>query len=92
MGFVVQVDQLLNALSRQKIEVAVAPGPALLLYRPGMEKEAIGQAVRRRAAGQRIALLCMEEGRTLKDYKAYAERNDLSQIFYVDEDGPKPLL
>lgn len=87
VGFVVQIDQLLNALTRQKIEVAVEQGPALFLYEPDGHVDAVKEAVIERAQGRKAALICKKEGKSLEDYRAYAVRNMMSEILYFSGSG-----
>ena len=60
IGFVVESDQLLNALSRQKIEIATPPAPFVLHYQSEQREAAIAEAKRRRSAGQKVALVRKE--------------------------------
>lgn len=61
IGFVVVVDQLLNALSRQKIEIETDGLPTKLTYHPDNREEAIREAIKLRSMGQSAALIRREE-------------------------------
>lgn len=61
IGFVVVVDQLLSALSRQKVVMPAAGKPSKVIYEPGKEELAIREAQAIREAGGR-AVLCRKEG------------------------------
>ncbi|MCI5899212.1 MAG: ATP phosphoribosyltransferase regulatory subunit [Lachnospiraceae bacterium] len=87
VGFVVQIDQLLNALSRQKIEVPTEEGPMLLLYEANRRDEAIQEAVKLRNEGGKAALMMRRSDLELAHYAAYAKRNDLKGILYFAENG-----
>ncbi len=87
VGFVVQIDQLLNALSRQKIEVPTEEGPMLLLYEANRGDEAIREAVKLRHEGGKAALMMRRSDLELAHYAAYAKRNDLKGILYFAENG-----
>ena len=87
VGFVVQIDQLLNALSRQKIEVPTEERPMLLLYEANRRDEAIREAVKLRNEGGKAALMMRRSDLELAHYAAYAKRNDLKGILYFAENG-----
>lgn len=87
IGFVVQIDQLLNALSRQKIKVPTEEGPVLLLYEPQRRDDAIGEAVKLRHTGKKAALMARRPDKEIDHYTAYAKRNDLAGILYFTENG-----
>lgn len=61
IGFVVVVNQLLNALERQKIALPSPGEPVVLRYRPEDRKEMIEKAGKMRSEGTYV-VLCPEEG------------------------------
>ena len=61
IGFVIVVDNLLMALSRQKIEVAKDEAPVVLTYTEENRREAILEAQRLRKEGTCVALRCEKE-------------------------------
>lgn len=85
IGFVVQIDSLLNALSRQKIEIETDAGPILLLFDPVNRDAAIEAAVKLRGEGKKAALMGRKPDKTAEHYIAYAKRNDFSRILYYAE-------
>lgn len=60
IGFVVIVEQLLTALSRQKIPVETAPVPKQITYHQGQREEAIKEAMKLRGMGQCVALVRLD--------------------------------
>lgn len=62
IGFVIVVDSLLTALSRQKIETFQEEEPYVLTYTEDMLEEAVVKAQRLRKEGRRIALRKVKEG------------------------------
>lgn len=74
IGFAVVVDQLMAALSRQKIRIPVENRCRLFVYHPFRRQEAIAKARALRAAGEEILLECWQEGKSEEDYRAYAGR------------------
>lgn len=63
IGFVIVVDSLLTALSRQKIETFQEEEPYVLTYTEDMLEEAVVKAQRLRKEGRRVALRKVKEGR-----------------------------
>ncbi len=86
IGFAIVIDQLMAALSRQKIEIPLAHKNEMILYQSSQKKAAIESAIARRREGGNAELICMEESKTLDDYKAYAKRNHIANIITFLED------
>ena len=61
VGFAVVLDELMLALSRQKIEVAKDEAPVVLTYTEENRREAILEAQRLRKEGTCVALRCEKE-------------------------------
>lgn len=87
IGFAVTVDQLMAALSRQKIEIPVQNSCKLLVYETSGRREAIAWARERRLAGEKIMLLPRQEGKTEEEYRAYAARFGCTETLF-QESGP----
>ena len=87
IGFVVQADELLNALSRQKIAIPVEEGPTLVLYDSFVRDQAIEASIQIRRDGGKAALMRRIEGYPLSFYSAYAKRNALEKVVYFAADG-----
>ena len=63
IGFVVVLNQLMNAMSRQKVEILPEHGRYLILYRKSERKEAICKAMDYRRQGRYAELQQIEDGR-----------------------------
>jgi len=83
IGFAVVIDQLLAALSRQKIEATMTNDTELVIFDTGRQQEAILYAREQREHGNFIELLLLEQGKTKEDYKAYAMRNRRNQVTFM---------
>jgi len=86
IGFAVVIDQLMLALSGQKIAIPVACSKTLVLYRKPEQKQAIELTNRLRSKGTNVELMKIDENRTLDDYKDFAGRNDLSEILSFEDE------
>lgn len=80
-GFAFVVDRLMSALSRQKVEMALSVEKAMVVYRPSQAKKAIETVMELRKTGVAAELMPERIGR---DYEAYAEKNGISRIVYME--------
>ncbi|WP_394923055.1 ATP phosphoribosyltransferase regulatory subunit [uncultured Robinsoniella sp.] len=85
IGFVVVVDQLLTALSRQKIDVPAEQVNRLILYKKEQRKEAITLAKHLRIENNYVELICQKESLDLEDYLIFARRSRINEILYFEE-------
>lgn len=84
IGFAVIVDQLMAALSRQKIEIPVENDQTLIVYREERQCEAIKKALALREQGTGVSLVKWAEHKTTEDYKAYAQRMHMREITFME--------
>lgn len=75
VGFVIVVDDLMEALARQRIPVPVPRDVTLLVYTQDAYPEALAQAKAYRQIGKNVELLPAAGGRSRADYEAYAAEN-----------------
>jgi ATP phosphoribosyltransferase regulatory subunit len=85
IGFAIVVDQLLAALSRQKITLTVKEECALLIYPEEKIAEAIEKAQKLRAKGNFVSMIPEKEGRTREDYFQYALKNHIARVVFLDD-------
>lgn len=83
IGCVLMVNQLMAALSRQKIEIPIANDKVLLVYEDDSEAKAVEQAEKMRSEEGRMVALLRRNGKDMEDYKVYGERHGFSQILYL---------
>lgn len=84
IGFVIVVDDLMEALARQDLKPLVEPEGALIFYEKGGFGQALSRARQLRAEGIRAELMPVPQNRS--SYEAY-ERGWHSSVFLVREDG-----
>lgn len=84
IGFALVIDQLLLALSRQKIEIPLKKRGELIVYKGDKQKEAIFLAQRLRSQGQEITLIKRDEDKTQQQYQEYASRMHLENTTFLD--------
>ena len=83
IGFAVVIDQLMAALSRQKIEIPVQDSQILIVYKEACQKDAIKKALQLREQGTGVSLVKWADHKTEEDYKAYAKRMHMQDIIFM---------
>lgn len=83
IGFAVVIDQLMAALTRQKLEIPLEHKNQLIVYQASSRKEAITMAKEKRLQGGCIELILRDEARTDADYEAYARRNHVADVIFM---------
>lgn len=83
IGFAVVIDQLLAALSRQKVEISVESNQILIVYREEMQSDAVHQAELLRKQGIGAVLITWEDTKTEEDYQAYARRMHMNEVIFL---------
>ncbi|MFR2710825.1 MAG: ATP phosphoribosyltransferase regulatory subunit [Frisingicoccus sp.] len=87
VGLAVAVDELLIALSRQKIDVDEGESVTMILYSGRMHSAALKKAKELREKGSCVQMNRMDSDQQLVAYKAYAKRFDIARILYFNPVG-----
>lgn len=85
IGVAIEVDQLMAALSRQKIEEVEEEKDVLVLYPSAERKSAISFANELRKEGKKVALIRKSSKKSLEEYEAYGDRSDFGTIYFVEK-------
>ena len=85
IGFAIILDELMNALNRQKISVDTVH-QNLIVYTEETEKRAIGLACNFREKGRNIELIKRETEEERDIFEAYARRTGASALLYLRDD------
>lgn len=83
IGFVVVIDQLLEAITRQKIEVPLTHHTQLIVYHPSHHEDAVVLAKKARSAGGSAELICYDENKGRDAYEDYAAANRIARITWL---------
>lgn len=83
IGFAIVIDQLMAALSRQKIEIPVQYQKELIIYGQEMRSEAVKKAMELRKCGSNVELMARDISKTEEDYRAYAEQNHCVNVTFM---------
>lgn len=84
IGFAIVVDQLMAAISRQKIEITVKHDNQLIVYKPEYRREAVKKAIALRARDCNVELIAWAMDKSKADYEAYALRNQIAELTFMD--------
>lgn len=84
IGFAVVVDQLMLALSRQKIKVEVSHAGEMIVYTKEHLSDAILMAGNLRADGFNVELVAMDLRKARADYEQYCEKNHIGKVTFLD--------
>lgn len=87
VGFGISVDDLMVALSRQKIETPVRVVNTMILFEPESREQAIRLAGHFRNTAMPVQLQLKKAGETLESILAYAGRTTITNVLYLDEKG-----
>jgi ATP phosphoribosyltransferase regulatory subunit len=85
IGFAIVVDQLLAALSRQKITLTVEENLVLVVYPEEQMEASIQKAQSLRESGSLVSMIPLEKNRTKDDYFNYAMKNHIAKVIFMDE-------
>ena len=83
IGFGIIVDQLLLALSRQKIEIDLPNNFALLVFEKEHAAEVIRKAQILRTQGTMVQTVLFDDTKTKEDYFNYAAKNHISRVEFL---------
>jgi len=92
IGFVIVVDDVLEALSRQNIEVDVQTNDTLVVYSDATFVAALKKSQELREKGICVTLLSGGGRKENEDYETYARNNHFSRILFIEENGIRETL
>lgn len=83
IGFVVVIDQLLEAITKQNIEVPITQHTQLIVYSAAHHEDAVVLARKARSGGGRAELIRFDERRGREAYESYAAANQIARITWL---------
>lgn len=87
VGFVIVVDQLMAALSRQQIDVPVTLPGTVILYEPSARTAALWLAGYFRQRDLAVQSMKRSQGRDLEAYRDMVKRRGQRNLLYLEGDG-----
>ena len=85
IGFTIVVDQLMAALTRQKIDIPLSSNGMMVVYNLENQATAIEMAKALRMDGTPVELLLFDSSKTKDDYQAYAKRNRITSVTFLED-------
>lgn len=91
VGFAIEVDRLMSALSRQKICTKTDDVDTMILYEESARAEAIRMAGELRAEKKSVQLLRKDSLHSFSEYLVCASRQKIKSLIYLDGDGKRAV-
>jgi len=92
IGLAIVVDQLLLAISRQKIEVFTDQIDALVVYDWEVQKDGIGLAADLRKKGKRTILIKKSSELSFQEYEDWARKKGIQTLYCMEKNGERRSL
>ncbi len=92
IGFAIVVDELMNALVRQKVRIDYTRKNTIVLYDEDRRREALSLARDFRRKGKDTELLFRRGDKTLKDYIEYGNEYYAGNMIYLQQTGEITMI
>ena len=87
VGFAIVVDQLMLAMSRQKIFVPVKANHTMVVYEAGSQDKAVKTALEIRKTGKKTMVVRKSSRIEIEEYKAFARRKGYQTLLWIKAEG-----
>lgn len=84
IGFAIVVDQVMAALSRQKIEISSIDNSALIVFTENRAQAAIKHCLELRKKGLYVEMQLMNPAKSKDDYAAYAVKKHINKVEFME--------
>ncbi len=92
IGFAIVVDELMNAMSRQKLRIVYTRKNTMILYDDGKIQEAVSLAKDLRYKAKNVELLKKDKKKLLEDYIEYGKRYYAGNLIYIRTSGEITMI
>ena len=92
IGFAIVLDELMNALTRQKIRIVYTRKNTMIIYDEGKQREAIALAKDFRRKAKNAELIKKDKGKLLEDYVAYGKEYYAGNLIYIKKSGEITMI
>ena len=92
IGFAIVLDELMNALTRQKIRIVYTRKNTMIIYDEGKQREAIALAKDFRRKAKNAELIKKDKGKLLEDYVAYGKEYYAGTLIYIKKSGEITMI
>ena len=87
IGFAVVVDELMNALSRQKIQIPYGNKNTFIVYEEARKSDAISLAINFRSKNKNTELMKKDYAKPLEEYIEYGKKNMACSMLFLQDGG-----
>ncbi|TAH74755.1 MAG: ATP phosphoribosyltransferase regulatory subunit [Anaerolineaceae bacterium] len=84
IGLAIVIDNLMLALSRQKLLPVIESSDTLIIYTHKYRKVAIGLASYFRKEGNNVILQLAKDNKSIEDYQSYLKSMNIGGLLYID--------
>ena len=84
IGFVIVIDDLMQALNRQKIEIDAMDKTMLLVYNGMCFADCLKEAKIHRDKGIHVQVMKFEDTKSKEDYELYAKNHGIGQVVFLE--------
>ncbi len=91
IGFAIVLDELMQAMNRQKLRIVYPRKNILILYENDCMKEAVLLAGELRSQSRNVELMKRDPGKNLEDYLKYGDEYYAESLLYIPVDGDLTL-
>ena len=92
IGFAIVLNELMNALTRQKIRIVYTRKNTMIIYDEGKQREAIALAKDFRRKAKNAELIKKDKGKLLEDYVAYGKEYYAGNLIYIKKSGEITMI
>ncbi len=92
IGFAIVVDELMQAMNRQKLRIVYPRKNILILYENDCFKEAVLLAQSLRSQAKNVELMKKDPDRTLEEYTRYGQEYYAESLLYIPTEGDLSLI
>lgn len=92
IGFVIVVDELMNALIRQKIRIVYTRKNTIILYDEGKQREAIALAKDLRRKAKNTEMIKKSKEKLLEEYVEYGREYYAGNLIYMKKNGEITMI
>ena len=92
IGFAIVIDELMNAINRQKLRIVYTRKNTIILYEENKASDAISLAKDLRSKAKNVELIKKQKDRLLEDYVAYGKEYYAGNLLYIKKTGDITMI
>lgn len=92
IGFAIVIDELMNAINRQKLRIVYTRKNTIILYEENKAADAISLAKDLRSKAKNVELIKKQKDRLLEDYVAYGKEYYAGNLLYIKKTGDITMI